>query len=465
MVTSFSPGVAAAENTPPDDFQADGPQPLAFSYFWLLLFFVVYCARPEDWVPFLFALPLARIAGVFCLVSFLASIPRLSRNLPRETIYLTLLVVQLWLTVPLSPVWVGGAFYTTLDFSKVLLIVVVMGVAVTNIARLRRLIFVQAASVAAIGAVTLLKRDLVMGRLEGVVHGIYENSNQLALILVLTLPLCFAFMLRTPSWWRKAIWGAVAMLLVYDTLLTGSRAGLLALAVGGGVCVWEFGIKGRRIALTMVAAGAGLMLMLLASGTVKDRFNAMFNDQPDTQEEQAAYGSAIQRQELFWKALDVTAEHPLFGVGPGNFNTISGQWHDTHNSYTQMSSEGGLPAFILYALLLWCALTNLRKTQRLAAPESEEALFAMGLRASMYAFLVGSFFAACAYHFFPYFLIGYSTAIVAIVESQQEIKIEAPQGFHEAIYGEREYDESAAAVPAGRCAWNPEVSVLWEPTE
>lgn len=447
-MTTLDPDLFGSEATPPDEYRPAGPRPLAFSYFWLLLFLFIYCARPEDWVPFLSALPLARIAGVFCLVSFLASIPSLTRNLPRKTIYLGLLVFQLWLTVPLSPVWKGGAFDTTLDFSKVLLIVVVMGVAVTTMARLRRLILVQTASVAAIAAVTLLKRDLVMGRLEGVVHGIYENSNQLALILVLTFPLSFAFMLRTPSWWRKAIWAGVALLLMYDIMLTGSRAGLLALIVGGVVCLWEFGVKQRRVALTMVAAGASLILMLVAGTTVKDRFDAMFSDQPDTQEEQAAYGSAIKRQELMWRSLEVTAEHPLFGVGPGNFNTISGQWHDTHNSYTQMSSEGGLPAFILYILLLWCALSNLRKTSRLAPPDSEEALFAMALRASMYAFIVGSFFAACAYHFFPYFLMGYSTGLVAITESHYQTEAEAPQHSHEAIYGEVDNDEFAAAFPA-----------------
>jgi O-antigen ligase len=464
-MTSLNPNLPGSDGMPTDDLNPDGPQPLAFSYFWLLLFFVVYCARPEDWVPFLSALPLARIAGVLCLVSFLASIPRLSRNLPRETIYLVLLVFQLWLTVPLSPIWVGGAFYTTLDFSKVLLIVVVMGVAVTTMARLRRLIFVQTASVAAIAAVTLLKRDLAMGRLEGVLHGIYENSNQLALILVLTFPLCFAFMLRTPRWWRKAIWAVVALLLVYDIMLTGSRAGLLALVVGGGVCLWEFGVRRRRVALTMVAGGAGLLLMFFAGGIVKDRFEAMFTDQPDTQEEQAAYGSAIKRQELMWRALEVTAQHPLFGVGPGNFNSISGQWHDQHNSYTQMSSEGGLPAFILYVLLLWCALTNLRKTNRLAPQDSEEVLFAGALRASMYAFIVGSFFAACAYHFFPYFLMGYSTGLLAIIESQYQTGTEAPQESYEAIYGEGDHDEPAAAFPASRPAWNSEVPVVWEPTE
>jgi len=418
------------------DSTSDQPQPVGAAYFWLLLFFVVYCARPEDWVPGLSVVPLARIAGVFCGLSFLASIPQLRRQLPRETVFLALLVFQLWLTVPLSPVWRGGAFYTTLDFSKVLLIVLVMGVAVTSMARLRRLIFVQTASVAVIAAVTLVKGGSRLGRLEGIVHGIYENSNELALILVLTLPFCIAFLLRTPSWWRKAVWATAAMLLVYGTMLTGSRAGLLALLVGGGVCLREFGLRGRRIALIVGAGGVAVVLMLFASNTVIDRFHAMFNDEPTTEAGRAAYGSAVQRQELVWKALAITADHPLFGIGPGNFNTASGVWHDPHNTYTEMSSEGGVPAFILYVLLLWYALANLRNTNRLALPDSEEALFAMALRGSLYGFMVGSFFADSAYHFFPYFLVGYTSALVAIVEAKHQP--EAPEEIQEEIHGEYE---------------------------
>jgi O-antigen ligase len=424
-----------------DDRSPTQGRPSASAYFWLLLFFVVYCARPEDWIPGLAVIPLAKVAGVFCALSFLASIPQLRRYLPRETIYLALLVFQLWLTVPMSPVWRGGAFYTTLDFSKVLLIVLVMNVAVTTMARLRRLIFVQTTSVAVSAAATLVKGGSRLGRLEGVGYGIYKNPNELALIMVLTLPFCVAFLLRTRSWLSKAVWASVAILMVYGTMLTGSRAGLLALLVSGGVCLREFGIRGRRIGLLF--AGAVVMLLMLFSGdTVNSRFDAMFNDHPTTEAGRAAHGSAVARQELFWKALAITAEHPLFGIGPGNFNSSSGNWHDQHNSYTQMSSEGGVPALILYVLLLWCALANLRKTNRLAPPDSEEALFAMALRGSLYGFIVGSFFADSAYHFFPYLLVGYTSALVVIMEAKID-ETGAVGKLQEEIDGE--YEPAAAS--------------------
>jgi O-antigen ligase len=426
-------GDAEVRESPEPDNVAS---PLRVAYFWIVLFFLVYCARPEDWVPGLAAVPLAKISGAFCLLSLLASMAQLRRKPSREVIFLSLLVFQLWLTVPLSPVWRGGAFYATLDFSKVLMIVLVMGAAVTTMVRLRRLIFVHAACVATITAVSLVKGNLLSGRLIGAINGIYANSNELALILVLTLPLCIAFLLRSQSLMRKAIWGLAALLMVYVSMLTGSRAGLLALIVSGGTSLWEFGVRGRRAGLFLVAGAMSVAVIIFAGDTVKDRFDAMFGDPPTAGANRSAYASAMEREDLFWKAVAVTADHPLFGIGPGNFNSISGHWKDQHNTYMQMSSEGGVPAFILYILLLWCALANLRKTNRLAFPDSEEALFAMALRGSLYGFMVGSFFAASAYHFFPYFLVGYTSALVAIVEGKQET--EAIGKVQEEIHGEYE---------------------------
>ncbi|HEX8817042.1 MAG TPA: O-antigen ligase family protein [Terriglobales bacterium] len=405
------------------------PSSSSFAFFWLILFFLVYCARPEDWIPGLAVIPLAKIAGVFCLLSFVATLGRARPKLPREMIYLILLVTQLWLTVPMSPVWRGGAFTITLDFSKVLLIMFVMTATVTTMRRLRQLIFVQTACVAVVAAVTLIKGQLLLGRLTGAINGIYANPNELALTLIFVLPLALAFLLRAKGILRKVIGTAAVLVLVYVTVLTGSRAGLIALIVSGGVCLWEFGVRGRRPGLVVVAGGLGLAMVVSAGSTVTDRFKAMFSDeQPTNEAERAAYGSAKQRQDLFWKSLAVTAEHPLFGVGPGNFNSISGNWHDQHNSYTQMSSEGGVPALALYLLILWRAFANLRQTRRSALPGSDEALFAGALRGSLGGYVIGSFFAAVAYHFFPYFLVGYTSALAMITTQDESVAEEEALG-------------------------------------
>src|ERR1039458_5635942 len=130
-------------------------KPLGAAYVWLLLFMVVYCARPEDWIPGLHYVPRAKITGVLAIVALLFALGSNRKRLPREVIYLILLFVQLWMTVPMSPVWRGGAFGTMLDFTKVLPIIIVMALAVNTIKKLRWLILIQAASVVTVVVATI----------------------------------------------------------------------------------------------------------------------------------------------------------------------------------------------------------------------------------------------------------------------------------------------------------------------
>jgi O-antigen ligase len=150
-----------------------------------------------------------------------------------------------------------------------------------------------------------------------------------------------------------------------------------------------------------------------ASGMVFGRLKGTFDINEDAS---AAYTSSQVRQQLFRRSIEVTKEHPLFGVGPGNFALISGNWHVTHNSFTQMSSEGGGPAFILYVLILWFGLKNVRAVKSLARGNTEEVLLARGLQASLAGFVVGSLFATFSYEFFPYMLVAYTTCLFLLAK-------------------------------------------------
>jgi O-antigen ligase len=406
-----------------------GSEPLAGAYFWLLAFFLVYCARPEDWIPGLRVVPLAKITGVFALLALALSLGQ-ARRLPREVLYLFLLFVQLCLAAAFSPVWRGGAFDAVLGFSKVVVIVPVVVLAVTTLARLRWLIFTQTASVLAVAIVSLVKGQLRGGRLEGVLGGIYGNANDLALAIVLTIPFCFAFMLNTSGGFRKAAWFVAAAVMTYALFLTGSRGGLLALVVTVGVVLKEFAVKAGRRHLLGLAGLVVIAVMLLAGGGLKKRFGAMSGGSVKSAEDTEAYGSAVARQQLLWRSLIVTAQHPLFGIGPGNFSIVSGSWHVAHNSFTEIGAEGGLPALVLFILLFWRAFVNVQKVQLLAQGRTREMLLAGALRSSLVGFALGAFFSSVEYHFFPYFLVAYTDALYAIAA-----KSAGPEGSRQPIAG------------------------------
>jgi O-antigen ligase len=388
---------------------------LTEAYVSLLLFMVVYCARPGDWIPGLSNVPLAKMAGVLSLVAFVLSLGQIRQRLPREVIFIILLTGQLFVTVPMASVWRGGALRTTLDFAKVVLVVLVMVVAVNTATRLRRLLFIQAASVATISAVAVWKGRVLGGRLEGVLNGNYSNSNDLAVSVVISLPLCLALLFLSKNVIWRAAWALAIVTMAYATLLTGSRAGFISLAVVVSVCLWEFAIRGHRTYLLAVAAVLALVLLVSSGSTVGRRLKeTLSSDDPASS---TAYSSSQQRQQIFWRSIELTARHPLFGVGPGNFEILSGSWHVTHNSYTQMSSEGGMPALIFYVTILWYGFKNLKRIRKLPSVNKEVTLLAGALHASLAGFIVGSFFASYAYQFFPYFLVAYTTVLLRIAKA------------------------------------------------
>jgi O-antigen ligase len=74
----------------------------------------------------------------------------------------------------------------------------------------------------------------------------------------------------------------------------------------------------------------------------------------------AAAASAESRKYLFFRSLDLTMKHPIFGAGQGVFSIaeaedaeaagMSGNWHASHNTYTQYSAETGIPSLILFLI-------------------------------------------------------------------------------------------------------------------
>ena len=96
-------------------------KPLAGAFVALVLFMVIYFSRPEDWIPGLSHVPLAKITGILALLALVFSLRHIRQRLPREVLFLSLLIGQLFVASLMSPVWRGGAFQKTLEFAKVLI--------------------------------------------------------------------------------------------------------------------------------------------------------------------------------------------------------------------------------------------------------------------------------------------------------------------------------------------------------
>jgi hypothetical protein len=405
-------------------------EPMRGAFFWLSAFYVVYCARPEDWIPGLKYVPLAKISGIFALLGLLFSAGRSKRSLrdlPREAFYLVAMIVLLFVAGVLSPVWKGGAIFKTLDFSKVLVAWVLTFVVIDRLARLRRIIFIQSVSVAVIAIVSLVKGH-GRPRLEGVIGGIYSNPNDLAFAIVLSLPFCVAFLLYTKKLPRKALWVLAMLAMCTALFMTASRGGFITLVATAAVGLWHFGVKGKRPQLIAAAALVTLVVGVTAGGRLKDRFFAISGENLNDSIDVSAHGSYEQRRLLMVESIKGVAHYPL-GIGLGNFANYSGTWREVHVAYLQIAVEGGIAACVFYLLFFGRGFSNLRRLRQMSPLDEETVLLAGALHSSLVGFVVGALFAPEAYQYFPYFAVAYTSVLLTISQEKGQgdpVPVDAP---------------------------------------
>lgn len=400
----------------------------AASFFWLSAFYAVYCVRPEDWVHVLAPIPLAKITAIGALLAFFlgtARGKRKLRDLPRESYYLLAMIGVFILSSLFSTVWRGGALNNTLNFAKVYVAWVLTFLLVTNLKRFRRIVFIQAGAVPAICILSILK-SRSHPRLEGALGGIYSNPNDLAFAIVLSLPFCLMFLLTARGMFRKLVWTIGMLAMAGALVLTASRGGFITLVVAGAVCLWHFGVKGKRVYLIAASALVVLILIAFAGGPLKDRFASIWSDSQDTTQESSAYGSYEQRKYLMSRALEGIEHYPILGIGPMNFQVYSLDWHEVHMTYLEVAVEGGFPSLILYLLFFWCGFRNLHLVMKRKDLSPDLKLFAWALHSSLVGFVVGALFSPEAYQFFPYFSVAYTSVLLALVHDGDRLKSPAP---------------------------------------
>jgi O-antigen ligase len=248
-----------------------------------------------------------------------------------------------------------------------------------------------------------------------------SNPNDLAINVALNWPLCLLFLITVRGMAAKLFWAVSMLVMIYALIETYSRAGFLALIVAIVFCLWEFGIRRKKVYVLGVAFICLMATVAVAPGNYIARLETLLGK---FQEGDYDRGSAEARYELLIQSLKVTATHPVFGVGPGNFPSYTGLWRVTHNTYTQFSSECGIPVLLLFLLLMRRVFLNLRYLRRVPrSPDTEELhLYTSALMASFGAYLLGAFFSSTGYELFPYYMVVYTTLLYRLTLAEQERK-------------------------------------------
>jgi hypothetical protein len=344
----------------------------------------------------------------------------------RDRIGLLWLGFLVWLTlaVPFS-VWKGGSFALLVSYiPHAWLQLYYYAAFLVSVRHCRRLMLFLIASNFLLLLDCALFSTIKDGRLEIPESMFFTNANDLALQLLIAITQ-FMYLLYQRQTWKHIVGGGGILIALIYMLKTGSRGAFLAVLALACVSI-AFGKS--RLRFVLIGAPIALVVLLLVPSSVFHRLT-LIGLQPENLTvtetgDLSAVGSQEQRMQLFRQSVYYAITHPLVGVGPGQFAVAAygdavkegkqSPWLGTHNSYTEVASECGIPAFLLYSSVLVLTLVSnfriFRRTAGLADYVDLSALaFCMFSATLMYA--ICTFFFHIAYSSYLPAIVGMSVAL------------------------------------------------------
>jgi O-antigen ligase len=181
--------------------------------------------------------------------------------------------------------------------------------------------------------------------------GILNDPNDLANILLFTLPFCFYFVTAgTVNSLFRVIAGVAGVSAVWAVALTNSRGAFIAMIAMVLVYFW------LRRSFRIVMLLGPLMAVALV-------FLA-----PERLDESSGDGGASSASRIFawYTGLQVFQDYPIFGAGFGRFL----EFHErtAHNSFVLALAEVGMFGYLCWFGLVMAALVLLSRVASVAAP-------------------------------------------------------------------------------------------------
>jgi probable O-glycosylation ligase (exosortase A-associated) len=256
--------------------------------------------------------------------------------------------------------------------------------------------------------------DMVMGPQSTFIEG----NNEIALALIMTIPLMHYVQTISRKTWVKHAMTAAILLSALAALGTYSRGALLAIATMGAF-LWLKSQHKVRIALLVVLA------ILPAIAFMPEKWMERMDSINTYEEDESVQG----RFNAWWMAYNLAKDRPLTG---GGFEVITPELfyayapnpedlHAAHSVYFQALGEHGfvgLGLYLLLGLLTWrTGSWIIRNTRKL-----EEYRWAFNLatmiQVSFIGFATGGAFLSLLYFDVPYYLMGAMVATRVLVEKE-----------------------------------------------
>ncbi len=292
---------------------------------------------------------------------------RLGQVFQREYLLMLWMLAAIYLSIMLTQFQAPMATYFATDIAKTL------GLCGLLYLLIKKLADVELLETTLLGCLTFLgiwgieQQMLGNERLEGLGGAAWGDSNGVASVYVLFLPVALAFAYASRKRRRFWIFMGVAAVMVALIVCTKSRGGLLGMTA----CLFSFAIYARKTAATFKVA---LLLALLVTPFATDAYLERMKTLQGVSDVENFEGSARSRFILWEAGLMVFSRSPVVGTGfltypeakmefEENFYHLEDHFREwvfrkeskkvTHNTYIQMLSDcgvfGALPFFLLVA--------------------------------------------------------------------------------------------------------------------
>jgi putative inorganic carbon (HCO3(-)) transporter len=242
-----------------------------------------------------------------------------------------------------------------------------------------------------------------------------DGNNEIALALVMVIPLMFYLMKVTTNKWGRYAFMASMALCAFASLGSYSRGALLAIGAMGAF-LW---LKSKE-KLTV-----GLVLLLLVPVlllAMPQQWHARMDTISEYKEDESAMG----RVNAWRMATNLAMARPLGGgfeiYDPGVFALyapVPEDVHAAHSVYFQVLGEHGFVGLFLYlalGIMTWRSGSWIIKNARLN-PELRWAVdLATMLQVSLLGFAVGGAFLSLAYFDVPYYVMAAMVATRLVIE-------------------------------------------------
>ena len=269
-------------------------------------------------------------------------------------------------------------------------------------------IFIIGGVLFAVRAMTAPDWVFYHGRLEELGGPDFKGSNPFALQLAVSLIFAAGAFMQFKLLGRAFLACAMAMML-NTIIMTRGRGAFLAMIVAGFVALLAIPKAYRRLAVVAMVVGL-IALGLLADVGYWQRIATI---------RQAEDRSATTRLELWTAGLKMAQDHP-FGVGPGRYAMVVGEYdrthagRDTHNTFLRCACELGIPGlFILIVILVKTCMRTWQIRQEFIKdpPGKLLALAPFTLLVSLTIFIAGGMTSTVLYVEGMWWLIGLAVCL------------------------------------------------------